>query len=99
MAKSRYQRKIRTRAQRSRGGHKNGEGNPVLTIREIRQRKWETRQLIQKHGGRCVYCDDPVNLIHGDLKQATRDHIVPLCKGGSELMSNLQLACRACNED
>ncbi len=88
---------MRTKAQRSKAGHKNGNGDPVLTKKQIRQRKWEIRQLIQQHGGRCVYCTDQVNLVHDDPKQATRDHIVPTSKGGSELMSNLQLACRTCN--
>ena len=32
-------------------------------------------------------------------KTATVDHIVPLARGGSNWLDNLQLACKKCNQD
>ncbi len=41
------------------------------------------------YGMRCAAC-------HG-LKPLTRDHIVPLSKGGTDYISNIQPLCRQCN--
>lgn len=60
-------------------------------------RRWQRKALLNRSGGRCENCGDELNLIHGDPKQATRDHIVPRCEGGSDQMSNLQILCRVCN--
>lgn len=48
-------------------------------------------ELIKKFNGICQLCFKPV-------KNPTRDHIIPLAKGGSSKVSNLQLACKRCNE-
>lgn len=45
--------------------------------------------LVSQHCGRCVYCKAETIM--------TVDHIVPLCKGGSDRIENLQPLCRACN--
>jgi hypothetical protein len=42
---------------------------------------------------RCHYCDLPLT-----LKTSTKDHLVPLCRGGSNLIDNLVPACLACNQ-
>jgi 5-methylcytosine-specific restriction endonuclease McrA len=39
--------------------------------------------------GPCVQC--------GSTEDLTWDHIVPLVKGGTNELSNLQVLCRACN--
>jgi 5-methylcytosine-specific restriction endonuclease McrA len=39
--------------------------------------------------GPCVVC--------GTMEDLTFDHIVPLAKGGTNELSNLQVLCRACN--
>jgi len=53
---------------------------------------WETRAyLLIKYAYRCAYCgktDCPFEL----------DHIVPRSRGGSNRVSNLCLACHACNQ-
>lgn len=55
--------------------------------------------LFTRFNGRCVYCADEV-LLHGSHKHprsATRDHFIPLSKGGSRGAKNTVLACRRCN--
>lgn len=49
-------------------------------------------QLCEESGWLCHYC-------HGALTRATAtmDHVIPLSKGGTNLLSNIVLACRACN--
>jgi 5-methylcytosine-specific restriction endonuclease McrA len=44
--------------------------------------------LLGLYGGRCAYCGDSAN---------TRDHVVPLNRGGSDWIDNIVPACRSCN--
>jgi 5-methylcytosine-specific restriction endonuclease McrA len=49
----------------------------------------EFRQLQAKHGGLCAYCKQrPGN---------TRDHIIPLSRGGTDFIGNILPACQSCN--
>lgn len=45
--------------------------------------------LLQHHRNRCANCREP-----GSLE---KDHIVPLCAGGSNFAVNLQPLCKRCN--
>lgn len=49
--------------------------------------EWEA--LCKQHGDRCVCC--------GEQKPLTVDHIVPLSKGGSDGIENIQPLCKPCN--
>ena len=52
--------------------------------------EWE--ELKCKHNFRCVYC--------GKLEKEaklTKDHIIPLTKGGSNYINNIQPLCQSCN--
>lgn len=49
----------------------------------------EWLEVIQKQGGACATCGQVVTLV--------RDHIIPLSKGGSDYISNIQGLCRSCN--
>src|SRR5262249_47093096 len=52
---------------------------------------WEVRvYLLEKFGRRCAYC----KRITGPFEL---DHVLPRSRGGSDRVSNLALACRACN--
>ena len=42
---------------------------------------------------RCAYCRCGL-----DEKTATRDHVVPLARGGSNDISNIAVACASCNK-
>lgn len=47
--------------------------------------------LLAKQGGRCACCDD---LLNGSYHL---DHVIPLCKGGSNTDENVQLLLPRCN--
>lgn len=49
----------------------------------------EWRDLQEKYGHRCAFCKRETDL--------TRDHIVPVSKGGTDDISNIQPLCRPCN--
>lgn len=42
---------------------------------------------------RCHYCENPLT-----LKTTTKDHLTPLCRGGSNLIDNIVPCCLACNQ-
>jgi 5-methylcytosine-specific restriction endonuclease McrA len=52
----------------------------------------EVEDLYATQGGKCVYCPSVLPL--GDMH---RDHIIPLAKGGTNWISNIQLLCPSCN--
>jgi 5-methylcytosine-specific restriction endonuclease McrA len=49
--------------------------------------EWEN--LLEQCGNKCVCC--------GKKKKLTVDHIVPVIKGGTNLISNIQPLCKSCN--
>jgi 5-methylcytosine-specific restriction endonuclease McrA len=56
-------------------------------------------ELFERDNGRCQICGHELSM---DTRwpnphTPTRDHIVPLSKGGTHERSNLQLACAVCN--
>jgi HNH endonuclease len=58
--------------------------HPVITL----------RALYDQFGGVCQVCRREI-----PFEEATRDHRVPLSKGGRNVLSNVQLACRDCNNE
>jgi 5-methylcytosine-specific restriction endonuclease McrA len=55
----------------------------------------EVKILFIKQGGHCAACNSKL-IVSGPCKYHI-DHIVPLSKGGSDWISNIQLLCRFCN--
>jgi 5-methylcytosine-specific restriction endonuclease McrA len=51
-------------------------------------KQWE--KLVKHYGGRCLCCG------RNDVPM-TADHIVPLCQGGSDSITNIQPLCLSCN--
>jgi len=49
--------------------------------------EWEN--LKKLHNFKCVKC--------GEIKKLTKDHIIPLSKGGSDFIENIQPLCKNCN--
>lgn len=52
------------------------------------KREWD--KLVKIFGGVCLRCGDP-------NKPITKDHIIPLHKGGDDTIQNLQPLCLECN--
>ena len=53
----------------------------------------EWLEILEEHNFKCVYCGK--DLI--DSFDTTRDHIIPLNKGGNNIKDNILPACRSCN--
>jgi 5-methylcytosine-specific restriction endonuclease McrA len=49
----------------------------------------EWKSVIEAQAGRCLHCNT--------LTSLTVDHIVPLARGGTNWISNIQGLCRRCN--
>lgn len=48
--------------------------------------------IYARSGGRCQICGCKL-----PFEKMSIDHIIPLAKGGDDLMDNLQCACKVCN--
>lgn len=61
-----------------------------------KQIKW----LLKRDGNVCWLCDTDIDmeLKYPDPGCATRDHVVPRSRGGSNALRNLRLAHKYCNE-
>lgn len=88
--KYKYQTKWASRREKSRENGRRGE------CRARAKRKLdghhtpeEWRALVSKCGNRCQHCKRKTAV--------ERDHIIPLSKGGNDLISNIQPLCQACN--
>lgn len=56
--------------------------------------KRELKNKLLKRGSICKICGNKMS-----ADKLTLDHIIPLAKGGTWEMSNLQLACYQCNQE
>lgn len=50
------------------------------------------RRIYDRQNGLCAYCGQ-----HRNIKYMTVDHIIPLSKGGTDEIDNLQCTCKLCN--
>lgn len=66
---------------RNRRAREKGAGNGVTAT--------EWALLVERYRGRCLCCGKETTL--------TVDHVVPLSKGGSNTIDNVQPLCRSCN--
>jgi len=72
----------------------------LLTNARVRQHRWErgyappltNRALFARDGYLCMYCGNPFS-----PRTLTRDHVIPVSRGGTNLWSNVASACRVCN--
>ena len=51
------------------------------------------RELFRRDGHMCLYCLNTFSESH-----LTRDHIIPVSRGGSNTWTNVVTACRSCNQ-
>lgn len=71
-------------------GSKNWTGGPVKTGR-YNSYKRQKRQLIERDGLNCFYCDKPLG------EDITVEHLVALSCGGPNTLANMVLAHEKCN--
>jgi 5-methylcytosine-specific restriction endonuclease McrA len=58
------------------------------SVNDLTAAQWE--EIKAAYGHRCVYCGRK-------MQRLTKDHIVPLAKGGTHTFSNVVPACLSCN--
>ena len=58
-----------------------------LVVCDLTAAEWKTIKENQNY--KCAIC--------GEKKELTRDHIIPLTKGGQHTAANIQALCRSCN--
>lgn len=68
------------------------DGAVVEKSERISFNKTTRKEVYRKSEGHCMLCGKFV-----DYEDFTVDHIVPLAKGGTNDISNLQCACKRCN--
>jgi len=54
--------------------------------------RWEWSQVIRRHGNKCYWCGKLLK-----RAEATRDHLTPISRGGSDRIDNIVPSCMACN--
>jgi 5-methylcytosine-specific restriction endonuclease McrA len=82
----RYHSTTKGRESLLRGVHKR-RARMGMAVCDLTAAQWEGIKQAQNY--RCLLC--------GEGKPLTRDHIVPLSKGGSHTAANVQALCRSCN--
>ena len=73
----------------------------LLTSARVREHRWNrdyqaplsNRALFARDNHLCLYCGDSF-MRH----QLTRDHVIPLSRGGQNVWTNVASACRPCNQ-
>ena len=72
----------------------------LLTNARVREHRWlrdyapplTNRALFARDGHLCLYCGESFA-----PRQLTRDHVLPLSRGGADRWQNVASACRGCN--
>lgn len=65
-----------------------------MTTKSSRANTRAKLELLWRDGKRCAICGRKIK----NLEDLTVDHIVPIAKGGENVIENYQLAHKACNE-
>lgn len=56
-------------------------------------RKGMKRQVYNRQGGKCSMCGDKINYLN-----ITVDHVIPISKGGTNTLDNMEAMCYTCNQ-
>lgn len=60
-------------------------------INTLTAKEWN--EILKQYNFRCVYC----NKKFSSVNKPTRDHIIPISKGGDNTKENVVPACKSCN--
>jgi 5-methylcytosine-specific restriction endonuclease McrA len=74
--------------------------NSIIAVKRSKLAKHKTRgipplnnrELFLRDGHMCMYCGTELSTYH-----LTRDHVVPMSRGGEDRWSNVVTACKGCN--
>jgi 5-methylcytosine-specific restriction endonuclease McrA len=73
-------------------------------IAEVRSEPYTTQQILDTYGSDCHICHEPIDLdaprrvgSGGWLKSLHLDHVVPLVRGGTDLIENIRTSHGICN--
>lgn len=91
-------RRVLTKAQFRERAKREGTLGDQIGYKDMMRHAWIIKQLVRKHGGKCVGCNEQVT-IDDETKNthATIDHVIPLSKGGPDTLANMALMCHLCN--
>ncbi len=69
--------------------------------RNIKKRPNKRKILYQRQDGKCAICGKQLQIEDNTSREdyLTFDHIIPVCRGGSNGLMNLQGLCWKCNHD
>ncbi len=65
----------------------------LFKISGSKHRASEIREILTLQNHRCIYC----NRRFGDELRPTKDHLDPVCMGGTDWAANIVMSCRRCN--
>jgi hypothetical protein len=74
--------------------------NSIIAVKRLRAGKnvkrsippLNNRELFFRDGNLCMFCGHEFHVSH-----LTRDHVIPLSRGGKDRWSNVVAACKSCN--
>ena len=64
-------------------------------IHNLSSEDWKT--ILDFQDNKCLVCGCKMNDIHLDTQQATREHVIPVRRGGNTVYGNIVALCRSCN--
>lgn len=65
----------------------------LLAIMGGKHTKREIQEILALQENRCIYC----NVLFTESEVPTRDHLIPITRGGTDWALNIVMACRSCN--
>jgi 5-methylcytosine-specific restriction endonuclease McrA len=75
----------------------------IEAMRQARERGRHTARewwaLVVKVGRRCHYCGIECSPLKRPSQRITKDHRIPVSRGGSDAIENIVVACRGCNSE